>query len=276
MTGVTKLALIPLVALWLWALPRDQPNTDVAGALVVTAVDVDAVTADNDRGQSELVESSGATGAGEQRAAPAGAADATSETLSAAVTSRSSSTTSVTETSSVAPSTVAPVESSTPTTSQTTTSQPPPEALANVSISQQALDRMAFDWQRAFPTWTVEFTGAREGLRALTYPHEHRVEVFVRSSDTAETLHRVLAHEIGHVIDVQLNDDADRARWVQQRNLPSSAPWWPNAAAPDFATGAGDFAEAVAVLETGVVSQSSIGGQPTAADLELLRELMRG
>ena len=135
---------------------------------------------------------------------------------------------------------------------------------------------MSFDWRITFPAWRVEFLGPREGLRALTYPSEKKIEIFVRADDTAETLHRVFAHELGHVFDVELNDDADRARWAAQRDLPASAPWWPSAAAPDFATGAGDFAEAFAVWETGVMTRSSIGDQPTSDDLALLLELMRG
>ena len=135
---------------------------------------------------------------------------------------------------------------------------------------------MSFDWRISFPAWRVEFLGPRDGLRALTYPSEKKIEIFVRADDTAETLHRVFAHELGHVFDVELNDDADRARWVAQRDLPASAPWWPSAAAPDFATGAGDFAEAFAVWETGVMTRSSIGDQPTSDDLALLLELMRG
>jgi len=46
--------------------------------------------------------------------------------------------------------------------------------------------------------------------------------VFVRDTDTATTLHRVLAHEVGHVIDVEWNSEDDRARWLEQRGLPGS------------------------------------------------------
>lgn len=98
----------------------------------------------------------------------------------------------------------------------------------------------------------------------------------MRPDDTVEVLHRVFAHELGHVIDVELNSNEDRQRWIDQRGIADSAPWWPSAESPDFATGAGDFAEAFAVLETGITTRSTIGAQPTAADLTLLRELMAG
>ena len=138
------------------------------------------------------------------------------------------------------------------------------------------LAQVSFDWRSAFPTWEVEFLGERAGIRGLTYPAEQRIEIFIRSDDTVASLHRVFAHELGHVIDVELNSNRDRDRWIEQRQISATTPWWPSAEAPDFATGAGDFAEAFAVLETGISTRSTVSGQPTSADLDVMRELMRG
>lgn len=284
MTGATKLALLPLVVLWLWALPRDQPSTDVAAALVTAAVDVgdsdpefDAETSTSTASTSTVFTDTSVVGVVEDPTT-------TTELRAAAPvvdTAPASDTSSTSESSTTAPETTsAPATTSSIVTTSSAvdsaTGARPPEALATVPIGQLALDRMSFDWRITFPAWRVEFLGPREGLRALTYPSEKKIEIFVRADDTAETLHRVFAHELGHVFDVELNDDADRARWAAQRDLPASAPWWPSAAAPDFATGAGDFAEAFAVWETGVMTRSSIGDQPTSDDLALLLELMRG
>lgn len=284
MTGATKLALLPLVVLWLWALPRDQPSTDVAAALVTAAVDVgdsdpefDAETSTSTASTSTVFTDTSVVGVVEDPTT-------TTELRAAAPvvdTAPASDTSSTSESPTTAPETTsAPATTSSIVTTSSAvdsaTGARPPEALATVPIGQLALDRMSFDWRITFPAWRVEFLGPREGLRALTYPSEKKIEIFVRADDTAETLHRVFAHELGHVFDVELNDDADRARWAAQRDLPASAPWWPSAAAPDFATGAGDFAEAFAVWETGVMTRSSIGDQPTSDDLALLLELMRG
>ena len=138
------------------------------------------------------------------------------------------------------------------------------------------LAQVNFDWQRAFPNWIVEFRGERSGVRGLTYPAEKRIEIFIRADDTVSSLLRVFTHELGHVVDVELNSNEDRQRWIEQRGLPDGTPWWPSSEAPDFATGAGDFAEAFAVLETGIATRSTVAAQPTAADLELLVELIRG
>ena len=300
MTGATKLALLPLVVLWLWALPRDQPNTEVAAALVAAAVDVGDAAPDFDAETSTTATPETSTTATPETSTSTGSTSTVSTDTSVVVVVEDPTTTtglsaaapvvdaaSASDTSSTSESpTTAPETTAAPaTTSSTVTTSSavdsaagarPPEALATVPIGQLALERMSFDWRISFPAWRVEFLGPRDGLRALTYPSEKKIEIFVRADDTAETLHRVFAHELGHVFDVELNDDADRARWVAQRDLPASAPWWPSAAAPDFATGAGDFAEAFAVWETGVMTRSSIGDQPTSDDLALLLELMRG
>ena len=186
----------------------------------------------------------------------------------------------------VAPTPVAPVTAppttsiAPPTTIRSTTVAPttvaPVAPASPVSLADQAVARMSFDWQTAFPDWDLEFHGERAGIRGLTYPGEKRVEIFIRADDTAASIHRVLAHEVGHVIDVELNSNDDRRRWAEQRGLSDDAPWWPSAESPDFATGAGDFAEAFAVLEAGIQSRSTVGSQPTSADLSLMRELMRG
>lgn len=140
-------------------------------------------------------------------------------------------------------------------------------------VGAAALELVKFDWRSRFGDWKIEFDGAREGLRALTFPGDRRIEVFVRPDDTAESIHRVLAHEIGHLVDVEVNSDDDRDRWRRRRGLGDSVSWWPDESKPDFATGAGDFAEAFAVWETGVTSHSTVAGQPDAADLALLEEL---
>ncbi len=165
------------------------------------------------------------------------------------------------------PTTTEPI---TTTTASTTTSAAP------LSIGDQALLRVGYPWRSTFPEWEVVFRGPRSGIRALTYPEDRRVEIFIRPSDTVSSLHRVFAHELGHVIDVELNSSADRDRWLAQRGISDSAPWWPSAESPDFATGAGDFAEAFAVWETGVTTRSTVGAQPTADDIALLRELSQG
>ena len=178
-----------------------------------------------------------------------------------------------TTTTTIVPVTTVPVTRAPTTTVAPVLAQPAPVQL---SLQEQMLAQVSFDWRAEFPDWVVVFGGERAGVRGLTYPGEKRIEIFIRSDDTVDLLHRVFAHELGHVVDVERNSNADRQRWREQRGIGDNVDWWPSSESPDFATGAGDFAEAFAVLETGVATRSTVAPQPTAADLALLRELVRG
>jgi hypothetical protein len=95
----------------------------------------------------------------------------------------------------------------------------------------------------------------------------------VRESQSTELLAHVIAHELGHAVDVTLNDGPDRRRWEDARGL-DSAPWWPGNGATDFSTGAGDFAESFAAWQVGDASfRSKLGGSPTTEQIALLAEL---
>ena len=264
--------IVPLIAVGMWLVPSDRPDTEVAGAVEVASL--------ADAAPTTASQPSSTTTEAEPAAVETTTSLAASTTTSLAPTAPE--TTAAPSTAvpiTVSPTTVSPTTVSPTTVSPTTvplTTVAPTTTVSSLSLGEQALERVSYDWRTAFPNWDVQFLGPRNGIRALTYPSEKRVEIFVRSSDTAATLHRVFAHELGHVIDVELNSAADRDRWLEQRGLSGSTRWWPNAESPDFATGAGDFAEAFAVWETGVTTRSTLAGQPTRADLDLLRELSQG
>lgn len=99
--------------------------------------------------------------------------------------------------------------------------------------------------------------------------------MYVRPGDDPAFLARVLAHELGHVADIELNDDADRARWREVRGIPDTVYWWPQGNSYDFDTVAGDFAEGFATLLMGSDTKSRVAGQPTAEQLAVMAELVR-
>ncbi len=141
---------------------------------------------------------------------------------------------------------------------------------------RRILGRLSYDWQARLPGWRIEFTGARSGYYGLTYPRERLIRIHVRSGQTDAHLAHVVAHEIGHAVDVMLNSTADRNRWRSARGL-GSARWWPGAGVADFSTGAGDFAEVFAVWQAGpAVYQGRLAGRPDVADLRLVAELAAG
>ena len=85
----------------------------------------------------------------------------------------------------------------------------------------------------------------------------------------------MVAHELGHALDLELLDTGKRRAWKQQRGLAVDAPWWPAQGAADFDTGSGDFAECFATLAVGSRSLSP-HGPCSAADLAVLEGLLAG
>lgn len=141
-------------------------------------------------------------------------------------------------------------------------------------VGLAGLERIAYPWAQRFPGWRIVFLPARAGLRGLTVPDERAVRIYVRATDTPASVARVLAHELGHVADLALLGDGGRSRWRAARAAPASVPWWPSPEANDFATLAGDFAEAFAVWQVGVTSQSTVGPQPGPDELAVLASLV--
>lgn len=123
------------------------------------------------------------------------------------------------------------------------------------------------------PGWSLTFGPARDDVRGLTTPDAQHIQIFVRPDDDEQQLARVVAHEIGHALDLEWNSPGDRARWREVRGLDQSLPWWPSGTTRDFHVGAGDFAEAFASWQTGVASVSEVGGPLDDAARGLLVEL---
>ena len=137
----------------------------------------------------------------------------------------------------------------------------------------EAMALIEFPWRRTLPRWSIAFLPARVGLRGLTRVDDRRIEIYVRDADSATSLARVVAHELGHAVDVELNSSGDRERWRAVRGAPASVSWWPGNAVSDFDTLAGDFAEAFATMLTGSVSLSRVAPVPGPAALAVLAEL---
>ena len=141
---------------------------------------------------------------------------------------------------------------------------------------QFALTTISYPWEELLPEWSIEFLPERDGLYGLTLVPERKIEIYIRDGQTVELLSHVIAHELGHAVDVEFNDGPDRRIWEDARGI-DSEPWWPGNGATDFSTGAGDFAESFAAWQVGDHSfRSRLGEPPTAEQVELLASLAAG
>ncbi len=140
-------------------------------------------------------------------------------------------------------------------------------------LGEETLTLIGYDWVVHLPEWRIEFLPREGSAAGYTWSHEQRIEIFVRESSTPESLARVLAHELGHAVDVSLNSPEERQQWLLQRGA-TETPWWPSSGAPDFQTGAGDFAETFAAwLVPDLEFRSIVGPPPTGDDIALVAAL---
>jgi hypothetical protein len=124
-------------------------------------------------------------------------------------------------------------------------------------IGREALAMIDFPWQQRL-NLTIEFAGARSGMRATSTAYEDHdvITVYVRPTDSIQMTAVNIAHELGHLIDFRLRSDAERAEWLQERGRPNAS-WWTCNYCSDYAYGSGDFAETFAAWEVGPLDYRS-------------------
>ncbi len=139
------------------------------------------------------------------------------------------------------------------------------------SVGAAALSLVSQPVVSLLDDWHFDYAGERDGYRGNTNTVTRTISVYVSAAATPEAVAEVLAHEIGHALDVMYLDDAARQRWLDARGI--EATWWPSSGPSDFGSGAGDFAEAVAAVLVGSSSDSD-HGPFSAEELALVAELL--
>ena len=110
------------------------------------------------------------------------------------------------------------------------------------------------------------FAPGRPGYLGLTDPGTRTVTVWVRPELTEGDLVSILAHEIGHVVDLVSTTAAERGRYLDVRGLTTIRSWDPCDRCSDYQTPAGDWAESFAEWLVGPHGWRSQLGPPPDAD----------
>src|SRR5215831_11716630 len=85
------------------------------------------------------------------------------------------------------------------------------------SRQQAALAMIPFPWQRL--KYDIVFLQPRLGVRAMTFPKEHRIEIYARPQDDIHLLAYDIAHELGHAVDMTYNTNETRRKWMELRGI---------------------------------------------------------
>jgi hypothetical protein len=187
------------------------------------------------------------------------------------------------------PPTVAPVSvGSTPTTSRPQTPASPgaaaPAAVTPVAPAattsggtvqergEAALRRLSYPYQQL--GYTIVFLPGMPGYFGRGFHEQHRIEIYVRNSQSDAELAHVVAHEIGHAVDWMYHTPARDQQWLRLRGVDPSTEWAPCPFCTDFGAPSGDFAETFALWQLGQTSfAGTLAPRPSAAQLQELSKL---
>ena len=163
-------------------------------------------------------------------------------------------------------------------TVETATAAPKPAIAQTPTSSHAARGQAALARIPVSPAsvgFTIEFLPGRAGYGGLTFPDTRRIEIYVNGGWSDAHLAHVVAHEIGHAVDMARNSRADHDRWRAARGIAATTRWWADPYTSDFATPGGDFAECFAAWAVGSPSTRSQFGSCTGTGA-LVSELVWG
>jgi hypothetical protein len=116
-------------------------------------------------------------------------------------------------------------------------------------VGAAALAQITYPWQQL--GYQIVFLGPRPDLMGQTMFDEHRIEIYLRDGESQLMVAHVIAHEIGHAVDVAYNTPERRQQWLNLRGASTSEPWFGCSSCDDFSSPAGDYAETFSFWQVG-------------------------
>lgn len=138
----------------------------------------------------------------------------------------------------------------------------------------RALDSLDYPWRGL--GYTVEFRESTGGTLGTANSRTRRIVVYVKRSQTHQSLRVTIAHELGHALDFEHATAERRREYRTVRELDQSARWFPCDRCSDYDSHAGDWAEVFATWLAGPGDfRSRVAGPPTGEELRRLSPLFR-
>ena len=119
----------------------------------------------------------------------------------------------------------------------------------NTTFTTQSLAGVYYPWRSL--GYTITFLGQPRPQRAITDNTARTITVYLRPGQTAALTAKIVAYEIGHVVDFWCNTLSTRRAWLHHRHAPAHAHWWAPDTRPEWAYGSGDFADVFSSWATG-------------------------
>ena len=145
---------------------------------------------------------------------------------------------------------------------------------AAVQRGRDALQSLPYPWQEL--GYSVEFREYSGGQLGTANSRTKRIVIYVKKSQSKQSLRVTIAHELGHALDFEHATVARRDDYRAIRGIAPRAQWYPCDRCSDYASPAGDWAEVFAYWLAGPGDfRSKVAGPPDQRQLQRLAPLFR-
>lgn len=139
---------------------------------------------------------------------------------------------------------------------------------------RDALASLQYPWRDL--GYSVEFREHRGGQLGSANSRTKRIVIYVKASQSKQSLRVTIAHELGHALDFEHATVARRDDYRVIREIDRRARWYPCDGCSDYASHAGDWAEVFAYWMAGQGDfRSKVAGPPDREQLKRLAPLFR-